>query len=182
MRESGELTTGSMIVKKEVEEVIPDSAEISELTGELDKKIEIFGHNLFNKKELSFEPNLSIATPDNYKLGPGDEVIIDVWGASQSTFRDYISPDGYINIDKIGPHYQLVVRREDKFKDTLEIKVELLDASVLENYGELEKLIRLIQERIKSVLGLQAKITLVPPKTLERFQGKAKRILDLRNQ
>jgi hypothetical protein len=50
MRESGELTTGSMIVKKEVEEVIPDSAEISELTGELDKKIEIFGHNLFNKK------------------------------------------------------------------------------------------------------------------------------------
>lgn len=87
-----------------------------------------------------------------------------------------------INIDKIGPHYQLVVRREDKFKDTLEIKVELLDASVLENYGELEKLIRLIQERIKSVLGLQAKITLVPPKTLERFQGKAKRILDLRNE
>jgi protein involved in polysaccharide export with SLBB domain len=105
MRESGELTTGSMIVKKEVEEVIPDSAEISELTGELDKKIEIFGHNLFNKKELSFEPNLSIATPDNYKLGPGDEVIIDVWGASQSTFRDYISPDGYINIDKIGLIY-----------------------------------------------------------------------------
>lgn len=87
-----------------------------------------------------------------------------------------------INIDKIGPHYQLVVRREDNYKDTLEIKVELLDASVLENYGELEKLIRLIQERIKSVLGLQAKITLVPPKTLERFQGKAKRILDLRNE
>lgn len=87
-----------------------------------------------------------------------------------------------INIDKIGPHYQLVVRREGNFKDTLEIKVELLDASVLENYGELEKLIRLIQERIKSVLGLQAKITLVPPKTLERFQGKAKRILDLRNE
>ena len=87
-----------------------------------------------------------------------------------------------INIDKIGPHYQLVVRREDNYKDTLEIKVELLDASVLENYGELEKLIRQIQERIKSVLGLQAKITLVPPKTLERFQGKAKRILDLRNE
>ena len=74
------------------------------------------------------------------------------------------------------------MRREGNFKDTLEIKVELLDASVLENYGELEKLIRLIQERIKSVLGLQAKITLVPPKTLERFQGKAKRILDLRNE
>ena len=87
-----------------------------------------------------------------------------------------------INVDKIGPHYQLVVRREGNFKDTLEIKVELLDASVLENYGELEKLIRHIQEKIKSVLGLQAKITLVPPKTLERFQGKAKRILDLRNQ
>lgn len=87
-----------------------------------------------------------------------------------------------INIDKIGPHYQLVVRREDNYKDTLEIKVELIDASVLESYGELEKLTRTIQERIKSVLGLQAKITLVQPKTLERFQGKAKRVLDLRNE
>ena len=68
------------------------------------------------------------------------------------------------------------------FKDTLEIKVELVDASVLESFGELESLQKKVQEKLKSVLGLQTKVTLVQPKTLERFQGKAKRILDLRNE
>ena len=85
-----------------------------------------------------------------------------------------------IKIDKIGPHYQLVVRREN-FKDTLEIKVELIDSSLLESFGALERLQKEIQEKLKSVLGLQTKVTLVQPKSLERFQGKAKRILDLRN-
>ena len=84
-----------------------------------------------------------------------------------------------ITIDKIGPHYQLIIRREN-FKDTLEIQVELVDGSVLESFGELEKLQRKIQDKLKSVLGLQTKVTLVQPKTLERFQGKAKIILDLR--
>ena len=44
-----------------------------------------------------------MATPENYRLGPGDEVIIDVWGASQNTMRLGISPDGYVNIDNVGP-------------------------------------------------------------------------------
>lgn len=86
-----------------------------------------------------------------------------------------------INMDKIGPHYQLIVRREN-YKDTLEIKVELTDSNLLESYGELEALRRGIQEKLKSVLGLQTKVTLVQPKTLERFQGKAKRVLDLRSE
>ena len=86
-----------------------------------------------------------------------------------------------ITVDKIGPHYQLIIRRKN-FKDTLEIKVELVDASVLESFGELESLQKKVQEKLKSVLGLQTKVTLVQPKTLERFQGKAKRILDLRNE
>ncbi|MBQ8228264.1 MAG: phenylacetate--CoA ligase [Clostridia bacterium] len=86
-----------------------------------------------------------------------------------------------ISMDHIGPHYQLVVRREN-FKDTLEIKVELINADLLESYGELDKLKRRIEDKLKSVLGLQTKVTLVQPKSLERFQGKAKRILDLRNQ
>ena len=86
-----------------------------------------------------------------------------------------------IGIDHIGPHYQLVVRREN-FKDTLEIKVELVSGDVLESYGQLETLRNEISAKMRSVLGLQAKITLVAPKTLERFQGKAKRILDLRNE
>lgn len=86
-----------------------------------------------------------------------------------------------IGIEHIGPHYQLVVRREN-FKDTLEIKVELISGEVLESYGQLETLRNEISAKMRSVLGLQAKITLVAPKTLERFQGKAKRILDLRNE
>lgn len=80
----------------------------------------------------------------------------------------------------IGPHYQIVVRRVN-YKDTLEIRVELINADLLDHYRELEALQRSLQDRLKSVLGLQAKVTLVQPKTLERFQGKAKRILDLRN-
>ena len=63
----------------------------------------IFGHDLFTNSKLTFEPNLSIATPDNYVLGPGDEVIIDVWGDAQSSASFTISPDGRINVPNVGP-------------------------------------------------------------------------------
>ncbi len=81
----------------------------------------------------------------------------------------------------IGPHYQLVVRRQN-FMDNLEVKVELVSTELLESYGELKALQRGLHDRLKSVLGLETKVTLVEPKSLERFQGKAKRILDLRNE
>ena len=64
---------------------------------------EVFGRNIFNQEKLTFQPNLSMATPENYSLGPGDEVIVDVWGASQNTMRLEISPDGYVNIANVGP-------------------------------------------------------------------------------
>lgn len=63
----------------------------------------IFGHDLFTIRQLTFEPNLSIATPDNYVLGPGDEVIVDVWGDSQMTIRATVSPEGKIFISNVGP-------------------------------------------------------------------------------
>lgn len=63
----------------------------------------IFGRDVFNKENLTFEPNLNIATPENYILGPGDEVIIDIWGDSEETIRRKISPDGNIFVEKIGP-------------------------------------------------------------------------------
>ncbi len=81
----------------------------------------------------------------------------------------------------IGPHYQLVFRRQN-FMDNLEVKVELVSTELLESYGELKALQRGLHDRLKSVLGLETKVTLVEPKSLERFQGKAKRILDLRNE
>ena len=54
----------------------------------------IFGHSLFSNRNLSFEPSANLATPVNYRLGPGDEVIIDIWGASENTIRQTISPEG----------------------------------------------------------------------------------------
>ena len=86
-----------------------------------------------------------------------------------------------VGMEGIGPHYQLVVRRKN-FMDTLEVKVELVSAGMLESYGILEELRRDVHDKLKSVLGLETKVTLVEPKSLERFQGKARRVLDLRNQ
>ncbi len=62
----------------------------------------IFGHNIFNNRNLTFEPALNIATPENYILGPGDEVIIDIWGNSQQTIQAVISPDGSIVANPVG--------------------------------------------------------------------------------
>ena len=70
---------------------------------EEDGKIKVFGRNIFNNKRLTFEPNMNIATPDDYRLGPGDEVYVDVWGASQQRFECTVSPEGVINIENFGP-------------------------------------------------------------------------------
>lgn len=64
---------------------------------------QVFGRNIFNNQYLTFEPNQNMATPQNYRLGAGDNVVIDVWGASQQTFEGTISPDGYIVIEGVGP-------------------------------------------------------------------------------
>lgn len=69
----------------------------------LKDEMQVFGRNIFNNPNLTFEPNMNIATPSNYRLGAGDNVIIDVWGASQETFEGEISPDGTITIEGIGP-------------------------------------------------------------------------------
>lgn len=69
------------------------------------KKKEIYGHDIFKNRDLTFEPSSNLATPLNYRLGPGDEVIIDIWGASQSTIQQVISPDGNIMVEDLGPVY-----------------------------------------------------------------------------
>lgn len=63
---------------------------------------DVFGRNIFANKNLTFAPNLNIPTPADYKLGAGDEVIIDIWGSNQTTIRQTISPDGFINIPDVG--------------------------------------------------------------------------------
>ena len=86
-----------------------------------------------------------------------------------------------VGMEHVGPHYQFIVRKKN-FLDTLEVKVELNNGELLQSYGELEAVQHKIHDRLKSVLGLETKVTLAEPKSLERFQGKAKRILDLRNE
>ena len=71
----------------------------------VDPTQQIFGHNIFENEYLTFEPNINVATPSNYRLGAGDEVIIDVWGASQKTIREIISPEGTVQIENLGPVY-----------------------------------------------------------------------------
>lgn len=70
-----------------------------------EKMSAVFGRNIFNNDRLTFEPQLNIATPDNYRLGAGDEVIVDIWGNSEATIRQVIAPDGNIVVEGIGPVY-----------------------------------------------------------------------------
>ncbi|MGI6232507.1 MAG: SLBB domain-containing protein [Prevotella sp.] len=93
-------------MQREVELMTPlDSAKLlKQLLEERDKKkLKVFGRDIFNNKELTFEPAMNIATPQNYKLGPGDAVIVDIYGASQKTINATVSPDGDIVIEGFGP-------------------------------------------------------------------------------
>ena len=89
-----------------VDFMMPDSLKYfyDDLEKEKEKepKRKIFGHDIFNKKDLTFESSMNLATPQNYRLGPGDEVNIDIWGASQESITETISPDGYVTIEDIG--------------------------------------------------------------------------------
>lgn len=80
------------------------SNEVSTV-GEVSSEDQIFGRSIFNNRKLSFDPNVNIPTPLDYRLGPGDEVIINIWGASQTTVQQTISSEGSITVDRLGPVY-----------------------------------------------------------------------------
>ena len=84
--------------------MLPDSmAMFDEYLSAKKNEKQVFGRNIFNQKNLSFEPNMNVATPVDYRLGPGDVVFVDVWGASQKTMECTVSPDGDITIEGFGP-------------------------------------------------------------------------------
>ncbi|MEE0119791.1 MAG: SLBB domain-containing protein [Bacteroidaceae bacterium] len=64
---------------------------------------QVFGRNIFNAKNLTFQPSANLATPANYTIGPADMVTINIWGASQQTIEAEVSADGYIVIEGVGP-------------------------------------------------------------------------------
>lgn len=91
----------------ELTSFMPDSTDMMDklyLEKLLEKnKRKVFGRDIFNNKDLTFEPNMNIATPSGYRLGPGDAVYVDVWGASNNSFESTVSPDGTIQIEGFGP-------------------------------------------------------------------------------
>lgn len=90
------LTAGSMDV---VSSTVSDPTE-----GAMNPRT-VFGRNIFRGSALTFEPNENQATPENYRLGPGDEIIIDIWGENERSLREEISPEGNIMIEQVGPVY-----------------------------------------------------------------------------
>ena len=102
------------LIKGRLDEFMPDSFDIYDREVirkylnakdeyEKNSKKKIFGHSLFQNEELTFEPAMNLATPQNYVLGPGDVLFIDVYGASQKSEEVTVSPDGYVVIEDFGP-------------------------------------------------------------------------------
>ena len=103
---TAESTVGTVQAEDRLREQVKEDASTAlELEPEQPTVNDVFGRNIFNTRNLTFEPSVNLATPPNYRLGPGDEVIIDIWGANQNSIRSKISPDGYINIQNIGLVY-----------------------------------------------------------------------------
>ena len=95
---SGTVTADASEEVEEVEDDVKATSAVNEGTGK-----KVFGHDIFNNRRLTFEPSMNIATPQNYVLGPGDQVVVDIYGASQRTLQLTVSPDGLITVPNYGP-------------------------------------------------------------------------------
>ena len=91
------------------------NAQVSDPTEGAANPREVFGRNVFRSRTLTFEPNENQATPEDYRLGPGDEIIVDIWGENERSLRQEITPEGNIMIEQVGPVYLsgLTIREAD---------------------------------------------------------------------
>jgi len=106
VRTSSENDPDFLLMQAEMGGIMPvDSIALLEqiLEAQRKDKEKVFGHDIFNNENLSFEPNMNIATPRDYRLGPGDVVFVDVYGASQESIEATVTPDGDIMIEGYGP-------------------------------------------------------------------------------
>ena len=102
-KDNGQKNNDLQEMEGELSGLLPDTLNLDEEVKEIDRTEMIFGHDIFNRKDLTFEPNMNIATPQNYRIGPGDVIYIDVYGASQKTFECTVSPDATVTIEGYGP-------------------------------------------------------------------------------
>ena len=168
------------IIDPETEEILPPGSTGELVVTTLTKEgIPMLRYRTRDITRIVYEPckcGRTTARMDKIKGRSDDMLIIRGVNVFPSQVESVI-----VGIEELGPHYQLVVRREG-FSDTLEVRVELIDGSLLSSFENLAKLQMRVHDQLKTVLGIESKISLVQPKTLERFQGKAHRVLDLRNQ
>ena len=99
---SGEQIDTQRINPEKRDDVAPAQDDNKKIDAPEDS-IKVFGRDIFKTSNLTFEPSMNIATPVNYRLGPGDQLVIEVWGASESNITQKVTPDGYITIPDVGP-------------------------------------------------------------------------------
>lgn len=102
LKKSGRIKTKTDSGKSKIDpsRTAPNQTDINPFESMMPR---IFGAELFNNPKLSFEPNLKMATPLNYQLGPDDELIIDIFGYSEQSYQVKVSPEGHVRIPNLGP-------------------------------------------------------------------------------
>ena len=115
-RQRTNLNAPEQLVEGEMDLIAAEMSNPTEQSTDVAAQL-VYGRNIFNSRNLTFAPSQNIPTPINYQLAAGDEVIIDVWGNNQATYRETITPEGNINIPNLGPIYLngLTVKEAEKY-------------------------------------------------------------------
>lgn len=103
-RQRTSVESSEELVEGEMDQIVSEMNDPTEQSTDVAAQL-VFGRNIFNSRNLTFAPSHNIPTPVNYRLGAGDEVIIDIWGNIQISYRETITPEGNINIPNVGPIY-----------------------------------------------------------------------------
>jgi phenylacetate-CoA ligase len=168
------------VIDSKTGEVLPQGSEGELVVTNLTKRgLPILRYRTKDITKINYEPcECGRTTARMHKIIGRSDDMIKVRGVN--VFPSQVE-SALIGMTEISPNYLIVLRREN-YSDSMEVRVELIDGSLLDRYGELVALQKRIQDNIKNILGIAIKVTLVEPNSIERFTGKAKRVLDLRNQ
>lgn len=168
------------IIDSETGEVLPPGEEGELVVSCINKEgLPVIRYRTKDISKLNYEPcacGRTTVRMSSIKGRSDDMLVIRGVNVFPSQIEEVL-----LNVDGIGPHYEIIVSREN-YLDNIEIKVELCDDSKLELYGQLKELEKEIIKKIRTVLGISANVKLVAPNSLKRFEGKAKRVTDLREQ